>query len=70
MAPKITPDKKGPTMKMKRWPFWPVFAMVSLITLVAAVEVNSATGNPLAQCASSSMMCGAPTVTINRLFIP
>lgn len=57
-------------MKMKRWPFWPVFAMVSLITLVAAVEVNSATGSQLAQCPSSSMMCGAPTVTINRLFIP
>ncbi|HIZ51133.1 MAG TPA: hypothetical protein IAA18_08620 [Candidatus Pseudomonas excrementavium] len=57
-------------MKMKRWPFWPVFAMVSLITLVAAVEVNSATGSQLAQCSSSSMMCGAPTVTINRLFIP
>jgi len=57
-------------MKMKRWPFWPVFAMVSLITLVAAVEVNSATGNHLAKCSSNSVMCGPPTVTINRLFIP
>jgi len=57
-------------MKMKRWPFWPMFAMGSLIALVAAVEVNSATGNQLVQCSASSAMCGAPTVTINRLFIP
>ncbi|WP_185266441.1 hypothetical protein [Halopseudomonas xiamenensis] len=57
-------------MKMKRWPFWPVFAMGSLIALVAAVEVNSATGSQIAQCSVSSAICGTPTVTINRLFIP
>lgn len=57
-------------MKMNRWPFWPVFAMVSLITLVAAVEVSSATGTQMVQCSAYSNMCNAPTVTINRLFIP
>lgn len=57
-------------MKMKRWPFWPVFAMVSLITLVAAVEVNSATGKQMARCSAAPAVCSAPTVTINRLFIP
>ncbi|SDR76351.1 hypothetical protein SAMN05216198_0340 [Halopseudomonas litoralis] len=57
-------------MKMKRWPFWPVFAMGSLIAVVAAVEVNGATGAQMVQCSASYNMCNAPTVTINRLFIP
>ncbi|WP_158256788.1 hypothetical protein [Pseudomonas sp. MYb185] len=57
-------------MKVKRWPFWPVFAMGMLIALVAAVEVHSATGSRVTQCSPPSPMCGAPTVTISRLFIP
>ena len=69
MAP-TTPNNKGPTMKIKKWPFWPVFAMGSLIAVVAVVEINSATAHQTQQCTGSPVMCSAPTVTINRLFIP
>lgn len=57
-------------MKIKRWPFWPVFAMSSLITLVVVMEVHSETGNPALQCSSSSPVCSAPTITFNKLFTP
>ena len=57
-------------MKIKKWPFWPVLAMGSLIALVAVIEVNGTSASQKVECAHYSNMCGTPAVTINQLFIP
>lgn len=66
MAP-IKPNKKGHTMKIKKWPFWPVFAMFSLIAVVVVVEVRGQATD--GRCVADAPACGAPTVSLNKLFL-
>lgn len=64
----IKPNNKGLTMKIRKWPFWPVFAVISLIAMVVVVDVRQDTSG--SRCVANAPACGAPTVTLNRLFLP
>lgn len=64
----IKPNNKGLTMKIKKWPFWPTFTVISLIAVVAVVEVRGETTG--GRCVADAPTCGAPTVSLNKLFLP